>query len=98
MKLGWGMLLLAALLLMQSGCRLVRAVDKRECHEVQPYSRATSVAPLRIPAGLDAPDTTNALKLPALNEPAPPPRRGKDPCLDEPPPFKVPAATRTPQA
>ena len=33
MKLGWGMLLLTALLLTQSGCRVVRAIDKRECHQ-----------------------------------------------------------------
>jgi uncharacterized lipoprotein len=99
MKLAWGIAIVSALLLTQSGCRVVRAIDKRECHESQPYDRATSVPPLKIPAGLDAPDTTNALKLPALNEPAPPPRRSKDPCLDEPPPFKVTQpATRTPQA
>jgi hypothetical protein len=49
------------------------------------------VPPLIIPSGLDAPDTTNALRLPTLNEPAPPRRSGKQPCLDEPPPFKVQA-------
>jgi hypothetical protein len=57
-----------------------------------------SVEPLKIPTGLDAPDTTNALRLPQLNEPAPPPRRGKVPCLDAPPPFKVQQAARTPSA
>jgi len=51
-----------------------------------------------VPPGLDAPDTTNALRLPVLNEPAPPPRGAKQPCLDEPPPFKVPQPARTPQA
>jgi uncharacterized lipoprotein len=98
MRLGLGLGMLAALLLTQSGCRVVRAIDKRECHEVQPYMKSTSVPPLKVPAGLDAPDTTNALKLPALNEPQPPPRGSKDPCLDEPPPFKVPPAPRAPQA
>jgi len=45
------------------------------------------------------PDTANALKLPALNEPPPPPRKSKDPCLDEPPSFKVPkSVTPAPQA
>ena len=60
--------------------------------------RATSVPPLKVPAGLDAPDTTNALRLPALNEPAPPRAHVKDPCLDEPPPFKVQQPARPPQA
>ena len=54
--------------------------------------------PLKIPAGLDAPDTTNALKLPTLNEPPPAARKGKQPCLDEPPPFKVTQPAKTPQA
>jgi uncharacterized lipoprotein len=98
MRIGWGVMALTALLLTQSGCRVVRAIDKRECHEVQPYMRSGSVPALKIPAGLDAPDTTNALRLPALNEPAPPPRGPKDPCLDEPPPFKVPQTPRAPQA
>jgi uncharacterized lipoprotein len=98
MRLGLGFAVLAALLLSQSGCRLVRAIDKRECHEPQPYMKAATVAPLKIPAGMDTPDSTNALRLPALNEPAPPPRGPKDPCLDEPPSFKVPTATKVPQA
>jgi uncharacterized lipoprotein len=65
------------------------------CHKKQVYMRATSVPPLKVPAGLDAPDTTNALHLPALNEPAPPLRTGQQPCLDEPPSFKV---AKPPQA
>jgi uncharacterized lipoprotein len=98
MKAAWGLVLLAALLLAGSGCRVMRAIDKKACHEPQPYQKAHSVPPLVIPAGLDAPDTTNALRLPALNEPAPPPRTGKQPCLDQPPPFKVQQVPRAPQA
>jgi uncharacterized lipoprotein len=94
MKPGGGVFLLA-LLLGTSGCATFR---NKSCHEEQAYMKAKTVPPLTIPAGLDAPDTTNALRLPTLNEPAPPPRTGKQPCLDEPPPFKVPQATRTPQA
>jgi len=59
---------------------------------------ATSVAPLKIPAGLDNPDTTNALHIPPLNEPVPPPLKGKQPCLDEPPAFKLPPKPTPPQA
>jgi uncharacterized lipoprotein len=93
--------LLLPLLLVTSGCHLVRAVNNRQCHDVQAFMKSTSVPPLKIPSGLDAPDTTNALKLPALNEPAPPVRRKSDPCLDEPPSFKVQQPSppaRTPQA
>jgi uncharacterized lipoprotein len=90
--------LLAPLLLSAGGCHTVRAITNRQCHEVQPYMKATTVAALKIPAGLDAPDTTNALRLPVLNEPAPPPRTKKEPCLDEPPPFKVQQSARPPQA
>jgi len=68
------------------------------CHAPQAYLGAKSVAPLKIPAGLDAPEANNALRIPALNEPAPPARKGKDPCLDEPPPFKVRQAAAPPQA
>ena len=60
------------------------------CNEIKPYMKATSIAPLKIPPGLDTPETTNALKIPALNTPVPPPRKKTDPCLDEPPPFNVP--------
>jgi uncharacterized lipoprotein len=94
MKVGWGVLLLV-LLLEAGGCRSLR---NRQCHGPQPYQKATSVAPLTIPPGLDAPDTTNALRLPQLKEPAPPARTGKQPCLDQPPPFKVIQPARAPQA
>ena len=65
------------------------------CHKEQVYMRASSIPSLKIPAGLDPPDTTNALHLPPLTEPAPPRRTGRQPCLDEPPPFKV---AKPPQA
>ena len=81
-----------------SGCHLVRAINASACHDTQQYMKQVSVPPLQIPAGLDVPDTTNALRLPALNEPAPPARHGKDPCLDRPPPFKVQQPARAPSA
>lgn len=89
---------LVALLLPLSGCHLVRAISSNACHDTQAYMKERSVDTLKIPAGLDAPDTANALRLPQLNEPAPPPRRGKGPCLDAPPSFKVPQPARTPAA
>jgi hypothetical protein len=97
MKVAWRIVLLVALVC-GSGCHIFRAIDKRSCHEVHPYQRSQSVPPLIIPPGVDPPDTASALRLPQLKEPAPPPRGPKDPCLDEPPSFKVPQTPRVPQA
>jgi uncharacterized lipoprotein len=72
-----------------TGCHALRNVGG-SCHDVQPYMKAGSVAPLKIPAGLDVPDTATALHIPTLNAPDPPPRKKTDPCLDEPPSFKTP--------
>ena len=97
--LRWGLetkmrsfLWLAPLLAVLSGCH---PHFTYACHKPQGYMRASSIPPLKIPPGLAPPDTTNALRLPALNEPAPPPRTGRQPCLDQPPPFKV---VKPPQA
>ena len=83
--------LVAAVLLALVGCNPVRMFKSRanSCHSPKPYMTAQSAAPLKIPPGFDVPDTTNALHIPDLKEPAPPARKGKDPCLDEPPPFRV---------
>jgi uncharacterized lipoprotein len=72
-----------------SGCHHLRNIGG-SCHDVKPYMKAGSIAPLKIPPGLDTPDTTSALKIPALNTPEPPLRKKTEPCLDEPPPFNVP--------
>jgi uncharacterized lipoprotein len=88
-------LVCVGLLLLLGGCKTLRGASS--CNKPQPYMAATSVPPLKIPAGLDAPDTANALKLPTLNEPVPP-RSKKDPCLDEPPSFKVSKPAAAPQA
>ncbi|HZO22126.1 MAG TPA: hypothetical protein VFB37_06425 [Steroidobacteraceae bacterium] len=94
-----GLAALLAALVILAGCHPLRSLRNvgGSCHDVQPYTKAQSIAPLHIPAGLDAPDTSNSLQVPALNEPAPPPIGPKDPCLDRPPPFKV-AKPATPQA
>lgn len=72
-----------------TGCQHLRNLGG-SCHDTKPYMKAKSVAPLKIPPGLDTPDSSNALKVPALNTPEPPRRGKKDPCLDAPPPFNVP--------
>ncbi|HXS27642.1 MAG TPA: hypothetical protein VN730_08265 [Steroidobacteraceae bacterium] len=71
------------------------------CNKPQPYASAQSIPPLKLPPGIDAPDTHAALTIPPLNEPAPPPRSPREPCLDEPPPFTTPggsSGTRVPGA
>ena len=98
MKFVRGIVLLLLLLPLAGGCHVFRSARAKECHSPQPYQKAQTVPPLTIPAGLDPPDTTNALRLPALKEPAPPPRKGTQPCLDEPPPYKVTQPAKTPQA
>jgi len=72
-----------------TGCQHLRNLGG-SCHDTKPYMKARSIEPLKIPPGFDTPDSSNALKIPALNTPAPPPRGKKDPCLDAPPPFNVP--------
>ena len=88
--------LVVALAVSMGGCKVLRSTSA-SCHKKQPYMAASSVPGLKIPAGLDVPDTTNALRVPDLKEPAPPARKGKDPCLDEPPAYKV-AKPAAPQA
>jgi len=79
--------LLAVAVILLAGCRSLGS----SCHDPKPYAQAQDLPPLRIPPGLDAPDTRNALRIPKLDTPAPPPRKEGDPCLDEPPPFSTPA-------
>jgi hypothetical protein len=56
------------------------------CHEVPFTGNADTRPPLRVPAGLSAPDTTGAIKIPQLNEPDSP-RAHDAPCLDMPPAY-----------
>ena len=72
-----------------TGCQHLRNLGG-SCHDTKPYMKARSIEPLKIPPGFDTPDSSNALKIPALNTPEPPRRGKKDPCLDAPPPFNVP--------
>ena len=91
-------IVLVAALPVLGGCSWMRSMRTKACHEPQPYQKAQTLPPLKIPAGLDTPDYTNALRLPQLNEPPAPARTGSQPCLDEPPSFKVQQPARAPQA
>ena len=46
---------------------------KADCHRPQEYQRAVQVAPLKVPAGLDTPNTQGALVIPTVELAPPPP-------------------------
>ncbi len=77
-----------------SGCHLLHSVTHSCSNNTDGYNKATSIRPVRVPLGLDPPDTKSALQIPQLNEPAAPARSSKDPCLDEPPKFVEPRGPR----
>ena len=70
------------------GCHVFSRLNP-DCHTRQEYQRAAEAAPLKVPEGLDTPNTQGALVIPAV-ELAPPPPGPKDACLDLPPRY-VPA-------
>lgn len=81
-----------------SGCHTLRAFTQSSCPEDRgAYTKAASIPPIRVPVGIDPPDTKSALQLPPLNEPDLPPG-AKGACLDEPPRFTEPRAARPPPA
>ncbi|HET9107857.1 MAG TPA: hypothetical protein VFN79_11790 [Steroidobacteraceae bacterium] len=87
----------AAVLLALGGCKTIHHITRdNTCNKPQPYMAARSIPPLRIPEGLDAPDTSHALDVPKLDAPPPPPRGPKDPCLSAPPSFNVPQPNARP--
>ena len=73
-------------LLPLAGCSMFRASS---CTKPGPYLQAKEATPLKIPSGLDAPDTRGALRIPELREPEVPREAGT--CLDKPPKFTSPA-------
>jgi uncharacterized lipoprotein len=69
-----------------SGCSLFGKLTP-DCHTPQEYQRARQVTPLKVPAGLDVPNTQGAMAIPDIAL-APPPPGPKDTCLDVPPRYK----------
>ncbi len=96
----WCALLGGAAAVALAGCHhaIPKAFKAKDCNKPQPYDRAESIQSLRVPPGIDPPDTHGSLLIPAYNEPTPPPRKLTDPCLDEPPPFATHATPSTPAA
>jgi hypothetical protein len=86
------LLICAALLPLLAGCTLFNRVLHRSpknaasCHERPFAGYAESRPPLKVPEGLSAPDTRNAVKIPELAT-ADRERPKTEPCLALPPPF-----------
>ena len=78
-------ILIAAGTLM-SGCHIFTKLNP-DCHSKQEYQHALSSPPLKVPAGLDSPNTSGALIIPTVAD-APPPPGPKDTCYDVPPRYK----------
>jgi uncharacterized lipoprotein len=79
------LVLMAAGVLM-SGCHLFSKLNP-DCHSAQEYQHALSAAPLKVPAGLDSPNTAGALVIPNVTD-VPPPPGPHDLCYDVPPRYK----------
>jgi len=73
-----------------SGCHLFSKLNP-DCHTAQEYQHALSAPPLKVPPGLDTPNTQGALVIPTVAV-TPPPPGPKDACLDIPPRYQ-PAPT-----
>jgi len=80
------MVALAAGTALLGGCHLRHSARPDECLPVAPYDKAQSVAPLRAPDGLPAPNTKSALKIVDEVAPAKPHKPGSA-CLDAPPGY-----------
>lgn len=78
-----------------AGCGLFH--PHKDCDKPQAYESSRSIDKLRAPAGLDAPDTKDALVIPQVNAPEAP-RHAAGGCLDEPPQYRNEAAPAAPVA
>jgi uncharacterized lipoprotein len=85
-------LILIAAATLTSGCHLFGQLTP-DCHRPQEYQRAGQVAPLKVPEGLETPNTQGALVIPKVDL-APPPPGPKDACLDVPPRYKPAPANK----
>jgi uncharacterized lipoprotein len=94
----WKVVPLGMLAVGLSGCHTLHSLTHSCGKDIDGYTKATSVPSIRVPLGMDPPDTKSGLAIPALNEPAPPPRGPNDPCLEEPPKFSEPKGPRPPPA
>jgi hypothetical protein len=68
-----------------SSCSWIRHSGTK-CREPLVPANSQNLPPLKASSGLNAPDTRNAIKVPALTEPEKP-RSKSDPCLSQPPAY-----------
>ena len=82
-----------------AGCNPFRrhSAETELCKEPEGYAKAVEGTNLKIPAGLESPDTRGALRIPDLNTPPPPTRTQAQGCLDQPPSYTV-TKPKEPQA
>ncbi|MET0281607.1 MAG: hypothetical protein ABW278_10850 [Steroidobacteraceae bacterium] len=84
-------LLALGVLVLASGCRSLTA----NCSKPGAYDSAEELPSLRMPAGLDGPDTRQSMQIPALTEPEAP-RTKADGCLEAPPAYTGPHTVTPP--
>lgn len=89
MSLSRALIVSAIVAMALSGCG---RIFKATCVQPSDFAGEVDRPPLKVPAGLDAPDTRRALQIPPLNEPERP-RTAADPCLDAPPRYAIPRQT-----
>ncbi len=89
LRLPW-LVLATGTLLLTAGCHALGG-----CSNPDTYAGAQNLPRLKIPVGLDGLDTTQALEIPALTQPAAPPE-SKDSCLEEPPAMREPGSNSAP--
>ena len=70
-----------------SGCHLFTKLNP-DCHTPQEYQHAVSRPPLKVPEGMDSPNTTGALVIPSVGS-APAAPGPKETCFDVPPRYKA---------
>jgi hypothetical protein len=73
--------------LLLGACAMFSRGGKHGCREPDVARNAANLPPLKVPPGLDAPDTRNAVQVPPLDTPVQL-RKPGDACLSAPPDFK----------
>jgi opacity protein-like surface antigen len=79
--------LVAAASALLCGCHMFSKLQP-DCHSAQEYQRALSAPPLKVPAGMDTPNTAGALVIPNVEVTPPAPGQNES-CYDVPPRYKA---------
>jgi hypothetical protein len=84
---------LATCALALGGCSLFHSKSDGDkpvrCSDAKLLSEPVNHPPLKVPDGMDAPNTAGSVVIPPLNEPEHP-RAPTDPCLSSPPDYGTP--------